>query len=150
MSYNHQINSYIKDISIEFFVFMLISILSIIVLLRSPKNGWLDNKSSKIIIVLILIFFLLISVFYIIDLINISKDVKESNFVTQQITYNAKPDYSSGVSDLFAKNFVYCTNEYGEEIRLWVNSNFDFSDSDFCGVIVYGANSKCVVAVGIQ
>jgi hypothetical protein len=143
-------NSYIKEISIEYLIFLLLCSFCIAILLQSPKHKWLDIKSSRLIIVLILILFLLISIFYIIDLIYISNDIKESNYVTQQITFSAEPDYNLGTAELFSKRYLYCTDENGNELRLWLSKDIDLNNSDFSGTITYGSDSKCVILIEIQ
>ena len=150
MNYNCQMSSYIREISVEYLVFLLLCSFCIAILIQSPKHKWLDSKAAKIIIVLILILFLLISIFYITDLIHISKDIRESSYVTQQITFSAEPDYNLGTAELFSKRYLYCTDENGNELRLWLSKDIDLNNSDFSGTITYGSTSKCVISIDIQ
>ena len=80
----------------------------------------------------------------------ISKDLTKSDYVSEKIIFNSEQKYNLGTIDLFSKKYIFFNLEDGQEIKLWINDNFDYMDSYFEGVVVYGRTSKCVVSLEVN
>ena len=150
MNYNNQLIIYLKQISIEFLVILILCSLCIVFLCLCPKYGWINTKTSRIIAALVIVIFILFSICYFIDVFQISKDLTKSDYVSEKIIFNSEQKYNLGTIDLYSKKYIFFNLEDGQEIKLWINDNFDYMDSYFEGVVVYGRTSKCVVSLEVN
>lgn len=150
MNYSDQMIIYLKQIATEFLVILIFCSLCIVFLSLCPQYGWINKKTSIIIVTLIIVFFILFAICCFIDAFRINQDLAKSDFVSEKIIFNYEPNYNLGATDLFSKKYIFFTLEDGQEIKLWINDKFDYVNSNFEGVVVYGRTSKCVVALEVK
>ena len=149
VNYQAIMNTYLKVIVGEILLFLFLCVIIVVVMSLAPRHGWVDHKMSKIIIVLTVLLWLLLFIMCLVDVLQITKDMFENDFIQEKVILVNDEKYNNGI--IYSRRYVFFTNEAGEMIKLWSNDDIYYSlEPTFEGTIVYARRSKCIVSISLK